>query len=89
MFCWRKRKRCARAHDGVARPLSEVEPGKTASVIGVESCGRLMGRLASMGLLPGSLVTVLASPPGGAVMISVKGDTLCLGRGMADKVLVQ
>jgi Fe2+ transport system protein FeoA len=48
-----------------------------------------MGRLASMGLLPGSLVTVLASPPGGAVMISVKGDTLCLGRGMADKVLVQ
>lgn len=88
MFCWRKRKRCGRVSEKGALPLTELEPGRSALVVGVESCGKLMGRLAAMGVLPGSMVTVLSSPSGGPVMISVKGDTLCLGRSMADKILV-
>jgi Fe2+ transport system protein FeoA len=52
-------------------------------------CGqRLAGRLAALGLTPGSKVEVLQNPGRGPVLVLVRGTRVALGRGQAGKILV-
>ncbi len=88
-------KRVFRRH---AVPLASLRTGQTGTVtsIGAE-CGRGRGRgwgfekrLIDMGLTPGTRVTVVRSAPfHGPLEVLVRGSRLALGRGMAEKILVE
>lgn len=48
----------------------------------------MQGRLAAMGLVPGTELEVLRNTPHGPFLISVKGSRIMLGHGMARKIQV-
>jgi ferrous iron transport protein A len=50
---------------------------------------RLVHRLNHMGLIPGVQVKVLRNNAPGPVIVAVKDTRLCLGRGVANKVMVR
>jgi len=49
---------------------------------------RLEHRLNYMGLVPGELVKIVQNNAPGPVVVAVKGSRLCLGRGIACKLMV-
>jgi ferrous iron transport protein A len=49
---------------------------------------RLEHRLNHMGLVPGARVKVMQNNAPGPVIVAVKGSRLCLGRGIACKLMV-
>jgi len=70
-------------------PLTMLEPGRTARIVGVSGGHGFVQRLASFAILPGREVRVLRFAPVGPLMISV-GDAgrVALGRGMANRIMV-
>ncbi|MEM3399231.1 MAG: metal-dependent transcriptional regulator [Candidatus Micrarchaeia archaeon] len=67
--------------------LREGETGKVAFIMAGRSATR---RLADMGLVPGTTVTVTRlSPMGGPIEVSVRGTELALGRGLASRIFVE
>ncbi|MCL7395153.1 MAG: ferrous iron transport protein A [Thaumarchaeota archaeon] len=79
-------------------PLTALKAGETATVVSIDAvfckgCGKRWGfekRLMDMGLTPGTKVTVVKSAPfHGPVEILVRGSRLALGRGIADRILVE
>jgi len=69
-------------------PLSNLPPGARAVVMEIRAGRGLTRRLMEMGLLPGSEITVLSNSAG-PLLVSVRGVTLSLGRGIASKIFVQ
>lgn len=72
-----------------ARPLSKVQAGETVKLASIEAGRGLSSRLASMGLLPNVEITVINNSHPGPFVISVKNSKMMLGRGMANKIMVE
>lgn len=72
-----------------ARPLSKVHAGETVKLVGIEAGRGLNSRLASMGLVPNVKITVINNSQPGPFVISVKGSKVMLGRGMANKIMIE
>jgi ferrous iron transport protein A len=72
--------------DEQIRPLSNVRAGETVKLAGIEAGRGLNSRLASMGLVPNVLITVVSNSRPGPFVISVKNSKVMLGRGMAHKI---
>lgn len=80
-------------------PLTALRDGEVGTVISVVTAGfggRRGGRwgfekrLMDMGLTPGVKVTVVKSAPfHGPVEVLVRGSRLVLGRGVAERILVE
>ncbi len=75
-------------------PLTALRYKETGTVKSIKSeRGRAQGlekRLMDMGLTPGTKVTVVKSAPfHGPLEILVRGSRLALGRGMAERILVE
>ncbi len=79
-------------------PLTALKAGETATIVSIDAffgkgCGKRWGfekRLMDMGLTPGTKVTVVKSAPfHGPIEILVRGSRLVLGRGVAERVLVE
>jgi Fe2+ transport system protein FeoA len=78
-------------------PLTALKAGETATVVSIDSTsGRGRGRwglkkrLMDMGLTPGTKVTVVKSAPfHGPVEVLVRDSRLALGRGVAERILVE
>jgi DtxR family Mn-dependent transcriptional regulator len=79
-------------------PLTTLRDGETGVLTYIEAGhGRGHGRgggfekrLMDMGLTPGTRVTVVKSAPfHGPLEILVRGSRLALGRGMAERILVE
>jgi DtxR family Mn-dependent transcriptional regulator len=79
-------------------PLTTLKNKETGTVTSIKSGrgrgrGRRWGfekRLMDMGLTPGTKVTVVKSAPfHGPVEVLVRGSRLALGRGMAERILVE
>ena len=79
-------------------PLCALKDGESGIVVSVgEGRGRGRGmrwgfgkRLLDMGLTPGTRVTIVKSAPfHGPVEILVRGSRLALGRGVAERILVE
>jgi len=71
------------------KPLSAVTDGQTVTLVQVDAGRGLKSRLASMGLLPNTEITVISNTHPGPFMISVKKTKMVLGRGMAHKIMVR
>jgi Fe2+ transport system protein FeoA len=71
------------------RPLSTIADGEKVILVQIDAGRGLKSRLASMGLLPNTEVTVISNKHPGPFMISVKKTKMMLGRGMTDKIMVR
>ena len=70
-----------------ALPLTVLKKGDRARVAELQG-GRTFGRrLADMGILPGTPLTVVVG--GGPVILELRGQRVVIGRGMAHRVMVQ
>lgn len=70
-----------------AVPVSEVKSGcvRMLSASGM----RLISRLTGMGIIKGTPMEVLRNDGRGPIVVGVKASRIALGRGMAQKVLVE
>ena len=71
--------------------LKKGESGRVAFISGRHGKGgRFEKRLNDMGLTPGTTVTVVKSAPfHGPLEVIVRGSRLVLGRGMAERIVVE
>ncbi|MFA5423184.1 MAG: FeoA family protein [Phycisphaerae bacterium] len=69
--------------------LSQVRQGKTVVLVRVDAGCGLNNRLAAMGLLPRTQIKVVNNHHHGPFVLDLKGAKMALGRGMANKILVQ
>jgi ferrous iron transport protein A len=70
------------------RPLSGVKAGEKVRLVYIDAGHGLRGRLVAMGLVPGTILTVINNNRPGPFVISVKNTKVMLGRGMANKIIV-
>ena len=69
--------------------LSDCESGEELLVIGVDAGMKAKKRLANLGIVPGvKIIKNKAAPFRGPIEITVKGTSLVLGRGLAEKIKV-
>jgi len=73
---------------GRVMPLSMVGVGQKVKVVKVEAGKDLNSRLAAMGLVPNTEVSVVSNAHPGPFVVNVKGSKIMLGRGMAHKIMV-
>ena len=69
--------------------LSDVKAGQKVRFMEAHAGYGMTGRLAAMGLLPGSVFEVKSNNRPGPIIVFVKGSKMVLGRGMAEKILVK
>mgnify|MGYP001258219090 CR=1 FL=1 len=69
--------------------LSEIAAGKEATLIGVRVGRELTSRVTSLGLTPGVVIQVLQNHGRGPIIINVRGTHVALGRGEADRLMVE
>ena len=65
-----------------------VGEGQTVTLASVDAGQDLKSRLAAMGLLPKTPVTVVRNGGHGPFVVSVRDSRVVLGRGVADKIKV-
>ena len=75
--------------DKQLRPLSMVRVGETVRVVKVNAGRGLNNRLAAMGLVPNTELTVVSNSHPGPFIVTVKESKVMLGRGMAHKIMVR
>ncbi len=69
--------------------LVSLAPGQRARVEAI-CCGHgFRMRLAALGIIPGTLITVLRNAGAGPVIVEARGGRLALGRGQAARIEVQ
>ena len=78
-------------HKGVnsTMPLAMLLPGCRAKVVALCDGREFKRRLASMGILPGTEVVLLRCRAAGPVIVEVRGSQFILGRGTAQRILVE
>lgn len=75
------------AGDAPVFPLTAAQPGEEVQVAGVHGGRRLTGRLASLGVVPGTELTVIRAN-GGPVVVANGESRLALGKGEAAQIRV-
>jgi ferrous iron transport protein A len=71
------------------RSLSVVKTGEKARVLRVEAGRGLSNRLAALGFVPGTEITVVSNGHPGPFVVVVKDVKMALGRGVAHKILIK
>ncbi|TXT55465.1 MAG: putative Fe2+ transport system protein, subunit A [Promethearchaeota archaeon] len=70
--------------------LTECDKGAELKVVRVNAGHRAKRRLANLGIVPGSIIRKQRSAPfRGPLQLIVKGSSIVIGRGLADKVIVE
>ncbi len=69
--------------------LSQLAQGAQATLLAVHGGQQLRGRLAAMGLLPGTHLEVIQNSGHGPFVVSVRGSRIVIGRGMAARLEVE
>jgi ferrous iron transport protein A len=70
-------------------PLTIVQPGRSVRIVSVNAGHGLQGRLSAMGLVPGAEVTVLQNCLRGPFLLGLGGGRIALGRGVANRIVVE
>jgi Fe2+ transport system protein FeoA len=71
-----------------ALPLSMVAPGERVRLLKINAGEGLAGRLSALGLTPGVELTIVQDA-GGPLLLAVRDSRLAVGRGMAQKMVVE
>jgi len=71
------------------RPLSQVAEGEIVSIVEIEGGRGLRSRLTTMGLLPKTRIEVVRNGGSGPFVISIGNSRMALGRGVAEKIVVE
>lgn len=74
--------------DGNQKSLSMIKSGNKAKIVSIEAGRGLRSHLAAMGILPGTVLTVINNSHPGPFVVSIKDSKIMLGRGMAQKIVV-
>lgn len=74
---------------GTLIPLSEIQTGNHGVLESMHAGRGLSSRLTSLGLTPGTDVTVLQNYGHGPMIINVRGTHVALSRGLARHLLVK
>ncbi len=70
--------------------LLDIPKGRTVRIINYQGGKGVESKLRQLGLNPGREVKVLRyAPLGGPVMLDVEGRSVALGRGIAERVIVE
>ena len=69
-------------------PLAMIREGSKTVLRSIQGGRGLRGRLAALGLIPGTEITVLRNGGGGPFVVAVNNARICIGRGMAMKIEV-
>lgn len=70
-------------------PLTQITEGVTAKVLNITGGRQLRGRLAALGLLPGTPLEVIQNSGSGPFIVGVRGSRIVIGRGMAARIEVE
>nr|MEE4266841.1 FeoA family protein [Candidatus Krumholzibacteria bacterium] len=70
-------------------PLSMINEGRRAILKKITGGRQLRGRLAALGLLPGTELEVVQNSGHGPFVVSVRGSRIVIGRGMAARIEVE
>lgn len=70
-------------------PLSFVDTGQEVTIHNLPATGNLKKRLSELGLNCGTKITVLKNDLGGPLILSQGNGRIALGRGMAQKIMVE
>jgi ferrous iron transport protein A len=70
--------------------LLDIPKGRTVKIINYQGGKGVESKLRQLGLNPGREVKVLRyAPLGGPMMLDVEGRSVALGRGIAERVIVE
>lgn len=69
--------------------LSEIKYSGPWIIMSVEAGMRLFNRLASMGICEGTEIKLIKNSAGGPIIIEAGGSRFAIGRGMAQKIVVE
>ena len=72
-----------------AFPLTMAPAGKTLQIAGVDCGTGLKMKMADLGIVPGAELRLPANSVRGPVIVIVKGSRLALGRGIAQRIMVE
>ena len=71
-------------------PITSLKPHQKAKISFIRGGRKVIQRLADLGLTPGTTVSLERSAPfKGPVEIVVRGSSLAVGRGIADKIFIE
>jgi len=70
-------------------PLDYVQVNRKAKIVSINGGYGIRQRLYEMGLTPGTEVVIISNTGRGPLLISTRGITLAIGRGVARKILVE
>jgi Fe2+ transport system protein FeoA len=70
-------------------PLTEVGAGQRAKLVRIEAGHQAVHRLSELGLTPGIELEVFHRNGRGPLMLLVRDTRLAVGRGIADRVMVE
>lgn len=70
-------------------PLAMISEGEDVQLVNIIGGRVLRKRLADLGLNPGMSLKVIQVDPQGPMILAVKDSRIALGRGMAQKVMVE
>jgi len=70
-------------------PLTMVHEGAKAVLRSIEGGRQMRGRLAALGLLPGTELEVIQNSGKGPFIVGVRGSRIVIGRGMAARIEVE
>ena len=70
-------------------PLAEVPSSRKVSVQEIRGGFGQVRRLAALGIVPGTVVTVIRNAMAGPMIVEARQSRLALGRGVAMKILVR
>ena len=69
--------------------LADVQPGASVRILGIDGGRGAAGRLGTLGLIPGTAVSVLSRRGGGPVLVAFRRSRLAIGHGLARRVMVE
>ncbi|MFX1569175.1 MAG: ferrous iron transport protein A [Promethearchaeota archaeon] len=70
--------------------LTECDKGKVVVVVNVNAGSKAKRRLANLGIVPGTkIIKQKSAPLRGPIEVIVKGSSLVIGRGLAEKIIVK
>ncbi|HDS16008.1 MAG TPA: ferrous iron transport protein A [Proteobacteria bacterium] len=68
--------------------LPAASCGKSLRLLHIDAGQGVRSRLAAMGMVPGVEVKVLVNEGRGPLIVTLDGNRIMLGRGMAEKIMV-